>query len=285
MNFETAVVALDLSPASEAMLECMTDLRRWGIRKVILVHVVEVGYIRGARYGREADCVGWLERHGQRLREAELESEVLVCDSGVPADEILRAAGKFRADLVVIGSRGHSTVRDLFVGSVARDVMQKSQLPLLLERVEPTAEAQGALCRAVCTDTLRRVLLASDFSKASMGAEEAAVSLAPQSQRVDCLHVMTPAAREATPALPTMAQAALEAILARIRSRGGDGVARLADGDPADTIARIADEEGSSLILLGKHGQGRLASLLLGSTAARVGEIARCPVLMVPASE
>jgi nucleotide-binding universal stress UspA family protein len=53
-------------------------------------------------------------------------------------------------------------------------------------------------------------------------------------------------------------------------------------GEPAPGIARIAGEKAVGLIIVGKHGQGWLDSLLIGSTAAAVCETARRPVLMVP---
>jgi len=46
-------------------------------------------------------------------------------------------------------------------------------------------------------------------------------------------------------------------------------------------IARIG-QEGYSLIVVGKHGRNWAADKIIGSTAAKVCEIARRPVLMVP---
>lgn len=62
-------------------------------------------------------------------------SEFLSAERG----EILAAAAEYRADLIVIGSRGHNLISRLFLGSVARTVMRQTALPLLLEWVEPTA--------------------------------------------------------------------------------------------------------------------------------------------------
>jgi nucleotide-binding universal stress UspA family protein len=54
---------------------------------------------------------------------------------------------------------------------------------------------------------------------------------------------------------------------------------RLEDGDPAETIVRVAGEEGADLIVLGTHGRGALGKLLLGSVAEKVVRRAPCPVL------
>ena len=52
-------------------------------------------------------------------------------------------------------------------------------------------------------------------------------------------------------------------------------------GHAADNIARLADKGKFELVVLGSHGHGRLANLVLGSTAAQV--VAQCgvPVLLI----
>jgi nucleotide-binding universal stress UspA family protein len=50
---------------------------------------------------------------------------------------------------------------------------------------------------------------------------------------------------------------------------------------PADAIVEYAKDSGINLIVLGTHGRGVMAHLLLGSVAERVVRIAPCPVLTV----
>jgi nucleotide-binding universal stress UspA family protein len=54
---------------------------------------------------------------------------------------------------------------------------------------------------------------------------------------------------------------------------------RLEDGPPADTILRVAREEGADLIVLGTLGRTGLTRLVLGSVAEQVVRQAPCPVL------
>jgi nucleotide-binding universal stress UspA family protein len=280
--FTTALVALDLSPAEAPIVDCLGDLRRWGVTKLVLTHVVRVGYAQGAGYGHEPDLLAWLEKRAAPLRATGLTVDVHVRAAGLPADEILAAAAETGADLVVVGSRSESRVKALFLGSVARAVIQRTSLPLLLQWIEPTAEATAEACAAVCPNMLQHVLLATDFSKHATAAERAATALAKRSEYTTILHVMPPALCDATPLWPVMADAALAVIHGRIEAAGGRAEKLLVEGEPAPGIARIAGEKAVGLIIVGKHGQGWLDSLLIGSTAAAVCETARHPVLMVP---
>lgn len=59
---------------------------------------------------------------------------------------------------------------------------------------------------------------------------------------------------------------------------------KVAIGKPAESILRVAREEGVDLIVMGTHGYGELHQLLLGSTAETVFHNAPCPVFMVRAA-
>ncbi|MEN9482092.1 MAG: hypothetical protein RLZZ298_3487 [Pseudomonadota bacterium] len=52
-------------------------------------------------------------------------------------------------------------------------------------------------------------------------------------------------------------------------------------GQPAEVIGKMADELQCDLIIMGAHGRGVLASMVMGSVATRVLHLAKCPVLLV----
>jgi nucleotide-binding universal stress UspA family protein len=280
--FTCALVALDLSPAEEPILACLPDLAGWGINKVILTHVIPVGYNQFAGFGHEDEYRSWLDNSAAPLRAAGLVVEVSIRNAGVVADELLTVARETAADLVVIGSRAQSKVRGLFLGSVARDLIRKTTLPTLLEWVEPSADRTAAHCKAVCHHTLSHVLLATDLSKHARGAEDTAALLATKAESTDLLTVLTPDAIDDTPALPDMVAAAHNAIRQRLGRGAPHGDNLIENGMAAETIVRVAHERQCTLIIVGKHGRGWLESKVIGSTAAKLCETARRPVLIVP---
>lgn len=283
--FTSALVALDLSPAEQPILDCLPDLKKWGVTKVTLTHVIQVGYNQFAGYGHEDDYRDWLEKCAVPLREAGLEVSSIAHSSGTVADEVLAVAAEIDADLIVIGSRGQNRVRSLFLGNVAREVLRKTTRPVLLEWVEPSADKTREHCEAVCKHTLDHVLLATDLSKQARGAEEAIIHLSAGAVRTDLLTVLTPDAVGQTPDWPDKVDAALNDIRKRLPTQARQVNVLTEEGKPCDTIARMASERNCTLIIVGKHGQGWLESKVIGSTAAKVCETARRPVLMVPIQE
>lgn len=55
---------------------------------------------------------------------------------GSPADEIVKAAKQWPADLIVIGSHGRSGLQRALLGSVAEGVMRQAPCPVLVVRAK-----------------------------------------------------------------------------------------------------------------------------------------------------
>jgi universal stress protein A len=56
---------------------------------------------------------------------------------------------------------------------------------------------------------------------------------------------------------------------------------RLASGDPATEILRVADEVEADMIVMSTHGRSGLPRMLMGSVAENVVRLAHCPVVIV----
>jgi nucleotide-binding universal stress UspA family protein len=78
-------------------------------------------------------------------------------------------------------------------------------------------------------------------------------------------------------------RAYLSRLCEEMMSRGMHCGARLAMGDPATELVRVASEEQVDLIAMSTHGHRFLQDLLRGSTADRVRHHVSIPVLMVRA--
>ncbi len=146
---------------------------------------------------------------------------------------------------------------------------------------------------------IRTILFATDFSDASEAALDYAKTLAEAfGSSLHVLHVLEDLAAHAwttevyVAALPGVheemerqARERLEAVLTPDERKRHRAVLVLRTGSPFVEIVRYAREERADLIVLGTHGRGAIAHMLLGSVAERVVRKAHCPVLTVRQGE
>jgi nucleotide-binding universal stress UspA family protein len=66
--------------------------------------------------------------------QAFITDEVLI-KNGVPAEVIVETAQEGNCDLIVVGTYGHSTLKDVLVGSTAKSVLKNSPIPVLVIRL------------------------------------------------------------------------------------------------------------------------------------------------------
>jgi nucleotide-binding universal stress UspA family protein len=134
---------------------------------------------------------------------------------------------------------------------------------------------------------LEQILVATDFSEASAAALEYGRSLARTfSASLHVLHVRENTFLRPVPGDPFTLKAAAERHL-EDRLTHDDltalrAVSALVMSDnPAEEIVKYAATHDIGLIVMGTHGRGTMAQLLVGSVAEKVVRTAPCPVLTV----
>jgi len=76
-------------------------------------------------------------------------------------------------------------------------------------------------------------------------------------------------------------RAYLEQLVAELREKGFEADWKLAMGDPASEIIKVAAQERVDLIAMATHGHRFVMDLLLGSTVGKVRHHVRVPVLLL----
>ena len=76
----------------------------------------------------------------QQAEKEGLEATAHVAD-GIPFDEILQAARKFHADLIVMGTHGRTGFSHLMMGSQAERVVRQAPCPVLTVKSMQPAQA------------------------------------------------------------------------------------------------------------------------------------------------
>lgn len=136
---------------------------------------------------------------------------------------------------------------------------------------------------------IRTIVCPTDFSDRAAPALELATALARDySAKLVLVHVTTPPVQAVgggvlvgVPVDSSAEAAHLDTV--RVADRRVEVRRLTVVGHPATEIVRLAQEEGADLIVMGTHGRGGLARVLVGSVAEAVLRHAPCPVLTVRA--
>jgi nucleotide-binding universal stress UspA family protein len=142
---------------------------------------------------------------------------------------------------------------------------------------------------------LKHILAPTDFSAHSRSALYYAAALAEKfAARITLLHVyqdMTlflpetiAAGAVVVPPVEQMISAVHESLSREVQECKLDHLKpalEVREGSAYYEIVRFAEEAGADLIVLGTHGRGALAHLLMGSVAEKVVRKSPCPVLTV----
>ena len=271
-SLEHILVAVDFSPAGERLHGQLSRLRALGCRRLTLAHVITSSYVRVPDVGSREHYQQRLDVLAESLREDGVEVTTEVC-VGPVVSELLRVAREHGADVILAGSHGHSTLRDLFLGSNVLDLVRHADLPILLA---PTDQSVMLPTATVC-----RPLLATDGSNAAGGAEETFLTLLGHCRRGLVVAVGQWDDRSEYDSQRVAIETHIEALAKRAVDPGFDAVV-LGQGKPSEAISRIATERDADLIIVGKRGSNPIKDLLLGSTAEAVCRHARQLVLIVP---
>jgi nucleotide-binding universal stress UspA family protein len=207
--------------------------------------------------------------------------------SGRPASVIVEEAIRFRADLIVLGSRGHGPITTMLLGSTSSEVADRAACPVLVARdgrvgsmlvaVDGSEPARLAvdflagfgLLRSVPTTIVSIVPavvpLVDPLSGVGFGmyAEPPERTGAGMSEvRVDHERFVSHAAHD-------------------LRTAGFEPECQLLDGDPAHVLIELARRRQDPLIVVGTHGRTGIARVVLGSVARNVLLHAPASVLVV----
>ncbi len=284
--FEKALVATDLSPAADHLMDCALQLRALGVRAVRLLHVEEARFTVGLD-----EALAEIDRPELLAQATRLEEQGYAVGiemaRGVPWYEIVEAARHSGSDVVILASHGRGALAESLLGGTAARVAEHAPVPVLVLRLGLMDERGGRYCSLRFASVLDHVLFPTDFSAAARRAFDAVLTLAPRARRITLLHVNEAFAGEhGTPELPAAFEeedrSRLENRVEALRNAGcPDAAYEIARGNPRRLLLERARDEDVSLLVLGSRGWSSVGAVLLGSTAHTLVRHARAPVLLV----
>jgi nucleotide-binding universal stress UspA family protein len=208
-------------------------------------------------------------------------------EGGKPPAVLDAAAEDVDADVIVLGTQGHTGLAERLLGSTTERVIGRTDRPVLA--VPPTA---GAI------EPESRVLVTSDGSEAATAAVQPASEFAVAYDAAIRVLRVVDVALEAGPfnaggvdeayvtRLTDEAATELDAFAARCEEAVRDATVEIEQvvrtGTPSEEIAAEAADADVSLVAMASTGHGKLSGRLLGSTTDRVLRTVDVPVLVVP---
>lgn len=296
--FKHAVVALDLSEASDLMMECIPHLKKFGTEKITMVTVVPVPH-SGMRTEFNTDKERkQLKAYKKRLEQMgyELRFEIRSGVHFYPPTEILSEAEEAGADYVVIANRGYSKVQEMLLGSTASEVLQRSSLPVYLinlevESLDEDDEERRLVLSDAARNSLNHVLHATDFSETAFRAFDVVKTFDEDGLigKISIVHV------QGHHYLALSDPASLEDLTEKNREQLDEMRNELSDhtrenaeiiitfGTPSKEIVSAAEENKATMIVIGSQGKGFIEKFFIGGVSNQITRLSRIPVLLVPA--
>ena len=279
MLAKKVVIAVDFSPASARLMNCVEELVEKGMEEAILVHVIDL------RIGEENSIVAAQQETENRLKEmaAEIEKKGVRTKirvlGGFAASEIAHVAEKEQASLILIGSIGKSILREIFLGSTTFDLIRMTTTPVLIEKFKKDEEDR---LQNVCISKFEKVVVPLDFSRCSQLIVEEIRQMKGIREIILLSVVERGESKEEVESMQKEAREQLEKVAVELRHKGIGVTIKTGVGLPSKIITATAEEENATLLMMATRGAGLLKSLLLGSTSDAVSRHSKKSVLLIP---
>ncbi|GAA1553453.1 universal stress protein [Kribbella sancticallisti] len=184
------------------------------------------------------------------------------------------------AELVVVGSRGFGGFRGLLMGSVSAAVAAHAPCPVIVVRPHRDGTAFPA-------GSTGRIVVGVDGSEVSAGAIRFALQQAARRHvGVTVVHAWMPTRQHSSPRVPPeIIEQVEQQLLAEVMEGeralvpGIDLELNLVHDHPVQALVDASGDAG--MVVVGSHGRGGFAGMLLGSVSQAVLQHAACPVAVV----
>ncbi len=287
---ERAIVATDLSEASDVLVKHLSFLREFGVKSLLLLQCPDFQEIASEIYpyvsSIQSDAI---EQQQRILEEQGFEVEVRI-SIGNAKREINRIAEAEEFPLIVVGSQGRSLLGGAFLGGVAHEVMLNAQKPLLIVRLALDKERQFFVQGVSPEGVSSHILYATDFSKGSEATFNYLEELVGKGEvkKVTLFHVqdrsrIEPYLIERLAEFNRIDTERLEQLKERLEAAGKcQGEVKLVYGDPHTEIIDEIHHGEATMVMLGSQGRSFFKELFAGSVSQFIARRSPIPVLLIP---
>jgi len=267
-------------------LQSLLSLRKVALSHVVFANVIEkervamhrgLGYKKGEEVRlRETANIRFID-WAETLFEQGMEVGVYIVVGNL-VSQVIEATRKEAPDLIVIGRSDKRFIDQLYSGSDVTELIRQAAVPILVYK-PPTDKID------LLDKPFERPLLATDWSPASLQAEELLAPLKDVVKQVNVIHVADEKDLKGSAMEVQMVRkkcrAKLDEVVDRLEAHGIDARAHVYIGDPNEEIERAAQDCQASMIVLGSSGKSAWKERWLGSTPQTIAEKSAYPTLIV----
>lgn len=287
---ERAIIATDLSEASDIMVKHMGFLKDFGVTSLLLLQCPDYQEVASEVF----PYVATIQTEAIERQKEDLEGLGFTVESrispGNAKREINRIAEEEGFSLVVVGSQGRSLLGGAFLGGVAHEVMLGTRKPLLIIRLQVDDQKHLSVTGIAEDGVVKRILFATDFSPGAEGAFAHLEQLIATGKvkHIELLHVqdrshIEPHLVERLDEFNTIDKDRLEEMKSRLASGNKVKIdTKLIYGDPHTEILRELEENDATMVMMGTQGRGFLRELFVGSVSQYIARRAQVPVFLIP---
>ena len=293
-GIQTILIGCDLSEGSENAVQRGIQIAEQHRAHVVLVHaqaddapIEEVDNEMLKQIGEVSAAVRVEEARRLADKLTVIQARGLTADVisriGPPGEVMNAAAIERNAQLIVVGTHGHTALSRFLIGSQATEVIRHATCDVLV-------------CRGPVNGPFAKPLVACDFSPASVLALERTAAMVGAGIPIEVVHAwQLPAGSwgatllgqarfpwsTVRDAVLSSAQSQADKLVANAAKLGNPVHVDLVQGPPTQVVTEAAEKGGYDLITVGAHGKRGVRRLLLGSVAESTLRHAPCSVLVV----
>jgi nucleotide-binding universal stress UspA family protein len=294
------LLAIDSSALSE-MVVTELESRLWPPQTEVRVLTVidlfaltsSVGYLEPFIKSENDAAKAFVEAAAERLNRGGFMATGIAVE-GYPGTSIVEEADRWDADLIMVGSHGHSGFARFLLGSIAKAVVQNAACSVEIVRDHGDGQIRKSESAPSAPEAFR-LLLATDGSEYSQAAAHSIATRPwPAGIQIRIISVVEPVMPASDPWFASgalidkvreeTASKSRESVEAarEIISRAGITIeTNVFDGSPKKRIVEDARDWRANLIVVGSHGRRGVLRYLLGSVSEAVAMHAHCSVEVI----
>jgi nucleotide-binding universal stress UspA family protein len=288
MNIEKLLFVTKFEELGFDALQSLLALRSAALNHVVFVNVIERGRVamrRGTGYVKSEEVrlreranirfIDWAEN----LFEQGMEVGVYIVVGSLAA-QVIEAAKKEEADLIVIGKSHKTMLEQFYSGSDVTEIIRRASVPVLVYK--PVPESNVAL-----ESPFERPLLATDGSPGSLRGLQILKGLKDVVEEVNMIHVVEEKTLRGDSAMGIQkyrkkARQMLDELSEELENEGIRARAHVYVGDPFQEIERGARDCQATLIVAGSSAKTAWVERWIGSVPLAIAEKSVYPTMLVP---